>query len=406
MKFTLDVASLLCLGAMCLFHTSVAYPQQGSYSLSQITPEQLSAISEAQIRISENRDALNDGDVVRDVADARVARILKELNATLSITLTEYELMGISVNSVKRTQSFFDGVNFLRLGLIAVFTLLSIVLVGRRLMGLLVRIPKIAWELTLYVTGMGLLGAQAVGLMQRNQFWAFFACLLIAGGLKLTLIIHESYFDEDRFDAGTGRRKIFSQYVCPLVLFFAFGTATLVTESNWLGAFTVSSLMVLIGFFSGVTQIGYVLGFRSDDALGRATPTGLLIMTAFMGLRGGSFNHRLVQAFEPGAVLVGGLTGYLGLLIGASHWYKKRLSWLSMQLLVLAIFLFGVLGGALVEMKSVQIISGVFLVLWTIEKMLEIPGKGFVPWTLKLMAASGVLYLIVTYVAPLYASRL
>jgi hypothetical protein len=35
--------------------------------------------------------------------------------------------------------------------------------------------------------------------------------------------------------------------------------------------------------------------------------------------------------------------------------------------------------------------------------MVELPGRGFVPWVLKLMAASGFLYLIVTYGAPGYA---
>lgn len=82
------------------------------------------------------------------------------------------------------------------------------------------------------------------------------------------------------------------------------------------------------------------------------------------------------------------------------------MNWLAMQAIVLFICFAGVLCASLLGISSVQIIAGSFLTLWAIEKLVEIPGDGFVPWVLKLMAASGVLYLIVTYGAPLYAQYL
>jgi len=125
-----------------------------------------------------------------------------------------------------------------------------------------------------------------------------------------------------------------------------------------------------------------------------------------MGLHAGNVTNSPIRAFEPGALIVGGFVGYLGLLIAGSTWYKRRQNWIIMQAIVLAICFAGVISASILGLTSVQIIAGVFLTLWTIEKMVEIPGRGFVPWVLKLMAASGVLYLIVTYGAPVYARYL
>jgi hypothetical protein len=129
-------------------------------------------------------------------------------------------------------------------------------------------------------------------------------------------------------------------------------------------------------------------------------------MMLFMGLHAANITNAVIRVFEPGSLIVGGFVGYLGLLIAASKQYWRRQRWIVMQAIVLAVCFFGVIGGSLIGLKSIQIIAGVFLTLWTIEKLVEIPGDGFVPWVLKLMAASGALYLIVTYGAPLYARYL
>jgi hypothetical protein len=152
-----------------------------------------------------------------------------------------------------------------------------------------------------------------------------------------------------------------------------------------------------------VIPFGYAIGFRNNDALARATSAGLVVMVIFMCLHAANVTSPQIRAFETGSLVVGGFVGYLGLLIASSIRYRTRQKWLIMQVIVLALCFAGVISASILGLRSVQILAGVFLALWTIEKMVELPGRGFVPWVLKLMAASGFLYLIVTYGAPGYA---
>ena len=154
------------------------------------SPAQLGAIREAQIRVSENRDAVKDGNFTYTAADARVARIMARLNVGLPTSLNEATLMGINIPNVmprmtiaERKESFFAGVNFLRLGLIAVFTILTMLLIGKHVLKVLRNFPKELWEISAYTGGIALLVAQGAGFMAINQFWAFFGCLLIGGVL-------------------------------------------------------------------------------------------------------------------------------------------------------------------------------------------------------------------------------
>jgi hypothetical protein len=371
-------------------------------------PMQLGAIREAQIRVSENRGAVNDGDLTHTAANVRTARIMARLNASLSANLTEATLMEINTPNVmprmttaERKASFFASVDFLRLGLIAVFTLLTMLLIGKHLLKVLINFPREIWEFSAYTGGIALLLVQAMGYMAINQFWAFFGCLLIGGGLGLTLVIHSDYFENK-----PGSKKLYAQYVCPSIMLAAFIAATLITGSSWMGAFAALALMSLLGFAADVIPFGYSVGFKDNDALARATSAGFIITALFMGLHAANIATPCIRTFEPGSLIVGGFVGYLGLLIAGSNWYKHRQKWIIMQVIVLVICFAGVIGGSITGLKSIQIMAGVFLALWTIEKMVEIPGKGFVPWVLKLMAASGALYLVVTYGAPFYARHL
>jgi hypothetical protein len=386
-------------------------PAQAESASPPDSPVQLGVIREAQIRIWENRDAVKEGVLSSGAADARIARIVDRLNANLSTKLTEATLMEVdthsalpSLSQAERRESFFEGVNFLRLGLIAVFTILTMMLIGKYMAWLirwLDKLPKETGEIGACTIGFGLLAAQAEGFMAVNQFWAFFGCLLIGGGLGLSTVIHKHYFET------TPRSmKLFAQYVIPVVMLVAFGAATLITGSNWMGGFAAMTLMALLGFAGEVIPFGYVIGFRDKDALARATSAALILMALFMGLHAAHISNSAIRAFEPGALVVGGFVGYLGLLIAGSNWYRRRQSWMVMQIIVLVFCFAGVLGGSVLGLKSIQIMAGVFLSLWTIEKMVEIPGNGFVPWVLKLMAASGTLYLLVTYGAPWYAGYL
>lgn len=372
------------------------------------TPAQLGAIREAQIRVSENRMAVKDGDATQVSADARITRIMARLQTNLPASLTEASLMEIDIpnvmprmTNVERKQSFFAGVDFLRLGLIAVFTILTLLLIGKHLIMVLVTFPKELWEIGAYGSGLCILVAQGAGFMAINQFWTFFGCLLIGGGLGLTVAIHRDYFEEKPYFI-----KMFVQYVCPVVMLVAFSAATLITGSAWMGAFAALSLMALLGFAGEVIPFGYAVGFRDNDALARGTSAGIIITVLFMGLHAANITTPIIRAFDSGSLVVGGFVGYLGLLIAASDRYKSRQNWIVMQAIVLSICFAGVIAGSILGLKSIQIMAGVFLALWTIEKMVEIPGDGFVPWVLKLMAASGALYLIVTFGAPFYAQHL
>lgn len=398
--------NLWCL-LLVLFITAFMSPAHAEdVAQSGYSETQLGLIREAQIKVAENRAAAAEGDATQAGADARIKKILNGLNASLPGALTENSLMQITTptiapkqSSFERKQGFFEGASYLRLLLISVFSILSFLLIGKYVLQILTHFPKELWEVAAYGSGIYLLVAQGTGIMSTSQLWAFFGCLLIGGGLAISALIH---FD-DKSSNNNGTKKFYLQYVCPTVMLIAFAAATLITTSSWMGAFAALALMALLGFMADIIPFGYVIGFKDETALARATSAGLIIVAAFMALHVLNLSPPHVMAFETGALVVGGFVGYLGLLIVGTHWYPNRQNWLLMQVIVLILCFAGVISASIFGLKSIQIIAGVFLGLWTIEKMLEIPGVGFVPWLLKGMAASGALYLIVTYGTPLYA---
>ena len=202
-----------------------------------------------------------------------------------------------------------------------------------------------------------------------------------------------------------GGSGIYAQIICPAIMLVTFAAATLITKSSWMGAFAALSLMALLGFMASVIPFGYAVGFKGDGALARATSIAILMVGGFVVFNALKVSNPYITAFETGTLVGGGFVGYLGLLIASAKWYTERQNWFIMQIIVLGICFAGVMTGSIFALKSIQVMAGVFLALWTIEKMVEIPGHGFVPYLLKGMGASGALYLIVTYATPLYAAQ-
>lgn len=216
------------------------------------------------------------------------------------------------------------------------------------------------------------------------------------------------YGHSEEFKTEINRSRIFLHYVAPSVMMVAFAAGALLTASAWLGALTALSLFVLLGFVGEVIPFGYAVGFRDDNALGRATAAGFLLVTLYTILRLIDVAPSHLMIFETGSLVIGSIIGYLGLLIASIRWYpaKHRRHWCWMQAISIVACFAGVFFGSLIGAASLQIIAGVFLGLLVIEKMVEIPVEDkLVPWLVKGIILCILVYVIVHYGAPFYAAH-
>jgi hypothetical protein len=143
-----------------------------------------------------------------------------------------------------------------------------------------------------------------------------------------------------------------------------------------------------------VTPLCYAIGFRKDSMIVQGTISALMILTFYAAQQvlvpdASAF----IRVFAPGSFWLGSLVAFTGLLIMSNKWFLegKELSYGWMQLIATTVFFAGVAYGMIFGVSSLAGIAGTFLVLFFVEKLLEVPADGMIGFGFKLMMVGGFL---------------
>lgn len=243
------------------------------------------------------------------------------------------------------------------------------------LLEIFLHIPVQVYEVLGYTIAIGLM-ISGYWLSPTNEVWtSLVGSLFLAGMLMITGAIHNLSTNYERF-FGT--------------LFIVWAVIALFYQNPYVGFIAIGALMGMLGFSAAVIPCGYIIGFRDDDALARATSAAFLILIAFVVLRVIGDTLPYAHVFEQGALWLGGFVGYLGLLIASSRWWYERGTgeYIIMQVVTILLGITALAVGSVFGIPQLLGIGGTFFALYLIEKPFEIPVKSATTYaTISLLVA-------------------
>jgi hypothetical protein len=171
------------------------------------------------------------------------------------------------------------------------------------------------------------------------------------------------------------------------ILSIIWGFIALFFSSSFVGFLAVGALLGTLGFFIAVTPFSYMFGFKSDEAIPHATAAGLIIMGIYILTRALHINEQYFAVFETGALWLGSLVGFLGLLIVSSAMYDEERTWGAMNLLTIILLIVTVSLGLLFAINEVTTIASAFLLLYLAAKIIEVETESMIALGVKLFIA-------------------
>lgn len=258
---------------------------------------------------------------------------------------------------------FITWMNVLQVGAI----ILAVACVGvllltwfRWVLGVFLLIPVQVYEVLGYAASAALV-VWAYFLEGSNQLWPLLGgSLLFAGMLMITSNIHQIQANFERF-FGT--------------LFIVWAVVALVFQSSVIGFIAVGAFMGMLGFSFMVIPMGYAIGFQDDDALKRGTTAGFITLALFVAIRISGQYVPYIHVFEAGALWLGSLVGFIGILIASNRLYANRTSYPVMQVIAIVLGMAAIGIGSVFGISQLLGIGGTFLALYLIEKPFEIPAQ-------------------------------
>lgn len=260
-------------------------------------------------------------------------------------------------------QQFAGMIDFLRimlvLGIIAIAGAVGYLFkyYVKKLIQLLKNIPLVAYELVFYATslGSGVLGWFLSEPM--HQYIGLLACLLFVAALGFS---------------ASQRRYIDNGFRFTVIVFVVWTPIALLFKSPVIGFLAVGALLTMFSFRVFLTPYGP--GYRDEITIRRATIAAFIVLALFIGLRLLGDLLPWLVIFEPGALFLGSLVGYVGLLILSSHHYDKKRYW-AFQFVAVTAGVGALFFGSVFLIDELQKIGGTFFVVYCIVKLMEIPTR-------------------------------
>lgn len=321
----------------------------------------------------------------------------QSLTADELATITSHALPAASLTSLQRFAGLITFTNILWTIAIVLGVICFCILFWRLLRFLLtiiLAVPPEVYEVSLGFIGLGLIGDAYRQLAPGvREYVAFTGCLLFGGALGIAYVVHKL----DRFKCETA---IFS------ALAVVAAASAILNASSLSGFLAIASLMSALGFSAVATPLCYAIGFRNDEALGRATSVALLMVALFVGLKMTATIVPWLEPFQIGALYLGSFIGYLGLLIASSYWYAthqhdKQHRYILMQVVTVIAGLAALAIGSMWNIPELRSIGGTFFIIYLVEKFMEIPSRSLTGWAFKGLCVSAGIYglclLIKTY---------
>jgi len=186
------------------------------------------------------------------------------------------------------------------------------------------------------------------------------------------------------------------------VLCFVWTILALWLGNSGIGFIAVTALFAAAGFYAGMDHFLIMIGFKNDDVVPRCTTISAILLGFYIAAAKFGTTFAPLGLFEAGSLVVGGLVFYLGLLVMSCryYWRKGRANdyyWMF-QIAMPILCLTGIWAGSVLGLIALTKLGGTFLVLWTLEKIIDVPAKsvaGFAIQGIVVCGAfvAGVLYL-------------
>ena len=223
-------------------------------------------------------------------------------------------------------------------------------------------IPGIIWEFLWHVGGVALMfGSPFYFSEGTSTYFAFAGCLSFAGSVFFILAHYYDY-------------EVKPPKGILMFLYLVFMVVAIWNRSELIGFLSMITLMGSLGFFVSVHPHMYVIGFENEEVVPRATSSAFWVLYGFVLIRGSGLVPQETQAlFESGALFMGALVGYLGMLIMSSNFYEGFTgSWALNNVAMLATCVVGIVTGYALNIPELQKFACTFLVLWALEKPYDI----------------------------------
>jgi hypothetical protein len=243
-------------------------------------------------------------------------------------------------------------------------------------------VPLAAYEAALAAASLGAI-VGGLWIDGWGAYVGFAGCLGVAGTMALSGALRKLDVSHTRFFG---------------ILTVVWSVTAVLYHSQLIGFAAVAALMGLLGFSAAVLPLCYVVGFKDDASVPRATFSGLAILAAYVAFSAAFADTAWLAPFSTGALFLGSFVGYLGLLIMSSRWYvfgnKSRgvLGYAGLNLLTVAAGVAAIVVGTLRSVPQLQQIGGTFFCLYLLEKPAELPVKSVTGWAFVGLVVSGVLY--------------
>lgn len=290
------------------------------------------------------------------------------------------------LSGIQKAAGFFTFINTMWVLGIGIGVLSLSVLVFhwcRWLLLIFVLIPLSLYEVLFYLVSGGLVWWGRGLSPEVAPFVGLTGCLLLLGALIFTF---------------TMRGIIPTGWVVCGLLAVAWGATAIWYGSALIGFLAVGALMGALGFTMMMFGLGYAIGFKNEDELGRATSTSFVMLGLFVAGRIIGATDPVYKIFEPGALFLGSFVGYLGLLIASSRWYEKRYNYGVFQVVTVAAGVAALFAGSVWQIGELQKIGGTFFVLYILEKIFEIPVRSRINYAYLGVVTAGLLYGFSMYV--------
>jgi len=160
-----------------------------------------------------------------------------------------------------------------------------------------------------------------------------------------------------------------------------FAPLAVTHDSRLAGFLAVLALYGALGFVLFAFGFGFVIGFDSKNAMLRSACTSLVLVAGFSLARLAGLDPAYLRPFATAAMILGNVVYFLALLIYSSRFGTCEASYAHRQCLMLVSLIIALLAGNVYSMASMTNTATTFLVLWLMEKELEVswgPGPGMI----------------------------
>jgi hypothetical protein len=294
--------------------------------------------------------------------------------ADLSASVGQCEqLTGLQVAA-----GFVTWTNVLMVFALIVGTASFVFLFGRavlRLLTIFKVIPVAVYEAGGYALSLALLAAPTIFDITDSKTWFLVpGALLLAGLLLLTAKLHKLKENPPRYF---------------LTLTIIWGAMAYVHQEPILGFATVAAFMAFMGFSIIITPLAYFIGFEDEKTMSRAGGAGLLISALLVFERLFTPGIPQLDIFRTGMLWLGPFVFALSMLIRANRWMiSEKQSWLGMQLMAFGAFFMLMSAGANLQIEAMLNVGTGFMILYILEKPLEIKQRSLTTFALTGLALS------------------